>query len=198
MLSSNEDIDWVGILDENTELNLRVLGEYVKMKQGELSPKTTSLFMGHELTDEESTIIHHFSSSELRYPDTQAGIFLSRKLVLDLQEKYTGDPSLDFHIDPAYELTDFIKAQLGIELTNVKELCLREPKKAGDKCITYPRHPYSCIKRGDGGEQLKMLESVYTIVSTCQQYHNTRVEIVKKTWADLIPNLHFIRLTDKV
>ena len=47
------------------------------------------------------------------------------------QEKYTGDPSLDFHIDPAYELTGFIKAQLGIELTNVKELCLREPKKAG-------------------------------------------------------------------
>ena len=27
-------LDWVGILDENTELNLRVLGEYVKMKQG--------------------------------------------------------------------------------------------------------------------------------------------------------------------
>ena len=47
------------------------------------------------------------------------------------KEKYTGDPSLDFHIDPAYELADFIKTQLGIELTNVKELCLREPKKAG-------------------------------------------------------------------
>ena len=27
-------LDWVGILDENTELNLRFLGEYVKMKQG--------------------------------------------------------------------------------------------------------------------------------------------------------------------
>ena len=38
-----------------------------KCWSGELSPKTTSLFMGHELTDEESTIIHHFSSSELRY-----------------------------------------------------------------------------------------------------------------------------------
>ena len=67
-----------------------------------------------------------------RYPDTQAGLFLSRKLVLDLQEKYPGDPSLDFHIDPAYEFAAFIKQELEVELTHVPGLCLREPKKSGE------------------------------------------------------------------
>ena len=38
-------------------------------RSDELAPKTTSLFLGHELMDPEPSIVHHFSADKLRNKD---------------------------------------------------------------------------------------------------------------------------------
>merc|ERR1712013_506069 len=104
------------------------------------------LFLGRALKDTESSIVHHFASpGVLDYPDLEAGFFLSRKLVLDLEadlEKIAdGDKELkslfpsDFNIDPAYEFAKFLnKEGKGVELKNVDEICAKKSKKFN--CIT--------------------------------------------------------------
>ena len=84
-MESEKGIDWIALLSENTEVDLRTLNDVVQKKR--LRPVTESLFFGRALKDKDPTIIHHFdSASDLKYPDLEAGIFLSRKLVYDLWE----------------------------------------------------------------------------------------------------------------
>ena len=84
-MESEKVINWIALLSENTEIDLRTLNEVVQKKT--LRPVTESLFFGRALKDKDPTIIHHFESgSDLMYPDLEAGIFLSRKLVYDLWE----------------------------------------------------------------------------------------------------------------
>ena len=86
-MESEKGLDWIALLSENTEVDLRNLNEVVQKKK--LRPREESLFFGRAVKDENPTIIHHFDSAsrELLYPDLEAGIFLSRKLVYDLWEK---------------------------------------------------------------------------------------------------------------
>ena len=82
-LEAEPGIDWVTILNENTELDLQNLNHLVHKKMY-LKPREKSIFFGRGLQDSEPTIVHHFSQDKILYPDLEAGIFLSRKLVLDL------------------------------------------------------------------------------------------------------------------
>ena len=84
-MESEKVIEWIALLSENTEVDLRTLNDVVQKKT--LRPVTESLFFGRALKDKDPTIIHHFdSASDLIYPDLEAGIFLSRKHVYDLWE----------------------------------------------------------------------------------------------------------------
>jgi hypothetical protein len=51
------------------------------------------------------------------YPDLEAGIFLSRKLVFSLHERLTKNeaaPSHSFNIDPSYEFAKFLRTGCGL------------------------------------------------------------------------------------
>merc|ERR1719348_468646 len=150
-----EDIVWVAIINENTEIDLKNLNEAVKKYT--YNPKTEALFLGRGLKDETSTIVHHFDdfkSSGVVYPDLESGIFLSRKLVLDLSEELEfsidGAPKIfpsDFNIDPSYEFAKFLYkggSEEGVSLTHLEEVC---PKKGwSPRCISYPRQMNGCLK----------------------------------------------------
>ena len=84
-MESEKIIEWIALLSENTEVDLKALNAVVQTKK--LRPVSESLFFGRALKDKDPTIIHHFASaSDLMYPDLEAGIFLSRHLVYDLWE----------------------------------------------------------------------------------------------------------------
>ena len=92
-MESEKGLDWIALLSENTEVDLRNLNEVVQKKK--LRPREESLFFGRALTDKSSTIIHHFEMDlERLYPDLEAGIFLSRKLVYELWDKLKDRESL--------------------------------------------------------------------------------------------------------
>jgi len=200
-LENNQLVDWVAILNENTQLNLRALIAYAQQRKEELKPREERYFMGRALKDESPTIIHHFhmntEENTVTYPDHQLGIFLSRKLVLDLKDKTkAAAANLDFHIDPEFELAKFLltDSELGVGLTDVTQLCPKEPKRDQlvAPCVTHPRLDYKCLKNKEAEKQEEILQSVFAIVSTCSKYHKTRVPAIKQTWEDLIPNLNYI------
>ena len=113
-LEAEERLDWICLLNENTELDLKNLNDLVQKKS--LKPREDSLFFGRALQDMEPTIIHHFSQDKLLYPDLEAGVFMSRRLVLELWTRMKDAESLaqdshfpsDFNIDPAYEFAKFV------------------------------------------------------------------------------------------
>jgi len=193
-LEGEEKIEWVGILNENTELDIKGLGEYMGVVK-ELTPRKDNIFIGRGLTDSEPTIIHHFhmdtADSKLVYPDTDSGIFLSRALILNLKGKSKSTSEIDFNIDPSFELARFLKEELDVDLTNVDKLCSK--KKSAGACITYPRQEeYKCIRKKNLDQIEAMLNSLFVIVNTHSKFHGDRLSIVKETWADLVSNLHII------
>jgi hypothetical protein len=55
------------------------------------------------------------------YPDLEAGIFLSRKLVFSLHERLTkgeAAASHSFNIDPSYEFAKFLRTGCGLTTLN--------------------------------------------------------------------------------
>ena len=93
-MESEKVIDWIALLNENTEVDLRNLNEVVQKRK--LRPREEALFFGRAVKDESPTIIHHFdpTSRGLFYPYLEAGIFLSRKLVYDLWERLKNPENL--------------------------------------------------------------------------------------------------------
>jgi len=195
-LVADTSLEWVGVLNENTQIDLKALGEYAKHAKGKLKPAEDRLFLGRALKDAAPSIVHHFKTNTkektVLFPDPESGIFLSRKLVLDLATTPEAPREIDFNIDASFELADFLLAELGVQLTDVPELCSKEPKKAGKMCVSFPRNEYQCLKKRNLVGLEAVLDSVLVFVSTCEKYHTTRVPVVKETWADIFPNLHFI------
>ena len=194
-LEAEERLDWICLLNENTELDLRNLNELVQKKS--LKPREEALFFGRALKDKEPTIIHHFSQDKLLYPDPEAGMFLSRRLVMDLWRRMKDPESLaqdsqfpsDFNIDPAYEFAKFVYNEgEGVALENIAQICTQ--KAAG--CVTYSRNAYSCIKRSDTAGLQDILSNTLVAVKTCSKYHKDRLKAVKDTWAPLVENLLFV------
>jgi len=188
-LEADEALDWIALLNENTEVDLINLNDLVRKKS--FKPREEALFFGKALKDSDPTIVHHFSSDELLYPDLEAGIFLSRKLVYNLWQ--TGEPVLqqknfpnDFNIDPSYEFAKFVYNDgSGVMLENISEMCTK--KSAG--CITFSRKDYSCVKKSDTSSISEILSRTLIAVKTCQKYHNDRLKAVMDTWGPLVKHL---------
>ncbi len=103
---SRPETKWFAFLHEAAEVNLDLFKTIV-------SKYTTDyeIFVGHSLTDLDSTVTHHYDpSGQLAYPDFKAGFLLSKKLVNILADKLEDNPDSlsgfpsDFSIDASYEL----------------------------------------------------------------------------------------------
>ena len=195
-LEAEPGIDWVTILNENTELDLQNLNHLVHKKMY-LKPREKSLFFGRGLQDSEPTIVHHFSQDKILYPDLEAGIFLSRKLVLDLwklmssatPEKPNENFPSDFNIDPAYEFAKFLSKEMDVVLEDVPEICTQ--KTSG--CVSFSRNDYSCVTKTDTSTMKEILANTLVAVKTCTRFHEDRVKAVLETWAPLVTNLMLVR-----
>ena len=209
-MESEKGIDWIALLSENTEVDLRTLNDVVQKKT--LKPLTESLFFGRALKDKDPTIIHHFDSgSRLLYPDLEAGIFLSRKLVYDLWEILMREEDnlrqnkafpgrnlvigvtfhpvyLDFNIDPAYEFAKFLNIEANVQMQNIAEICT----KKAPGCMTFARREYFCVKNNDQHSIDEVLQDSLVAVKTCTKFHDERLEVVMKTWGGLVPNIELI------
>jgi len=195
---SEPDLDWVAILNENTEIDLRNLNEAVQTYA--YKAKEEALFLGRGLKDESSTIIHHFDSFEstgVVYPDLEAGIFLSRKLILDLgeelefsiDEKPMNFPS-DFNIDASYEFAKFLLKggpDKGVKLTHHDEICAK--KNSNPKCLSYPRQMNGCLKTSEkeGFRDILTPPRSRVMVKTCSKFHDSRLGVVRQTFGKHLP-----------
>jgi len=194
-LSSSPSVEWVAILNENTELNLRNLYAFSQTK-AEYKPREHKLFIGRGLKDAESTIIHHFDSFErsgVMFPDLDAGFFLSRALLEDISERILASkvPS-DFNIDAPYEFAKFVYQEgKGVSLTNLDEFCGNTKPKNPEKCITHPRSEYVCLKKKQTQSYEEILSKSFFAVKTCKEFHESRVSVVKNTWGKYPKNIQY-------
>lgn len=186
-LESVTDIEWVAILNENTDVDLRKLNEAVG--KYEFNSVEDPLFLGRGIKDSGSTIIHHFEPPGLLYPDLESGIFLSKKLITDLWTQLSENPDQfpegfpqDFNIDPAYEFAKFLSKN-GVKLTHIEEICAKRTS-ATKNCITSTRQDSICLKSSQTKDLLSILspEVTYIAVKTCAEFHNSRVPVVQNTW----------------
>ncbi|XP_059177419.1 beta-1,3-glucosyltransferase-like [Physella acuta] len=167
---------WVFICEEDTQVDIGGLSSLLQQYD-----PSQEYFLGRELRDQQTTIIHHFAfaddPSKFTYPDFRAGFVLSRALVVSLFKRFKkGKFKADFSIDPKHELSMFIWDNgVGTTLTNIKEFCSAD-KSSGSHCVT--RQPQ---KFPECGVPLKKQDLVVA-VKTCQQFHETRVPIVQATW----------------
>jgi UDP-glucose:O-linked fucose beta-1,3-glucosyltransferase len=200
-LEENPGVDFVGILRENTALNLGALGRYAQNNLGKNNPKEENIFYGKGLKDEAPSIVHHFHQNSeeetILYPDPEAGIFLSRHLVQQLSTKLP--EKQDFNIDAEFELAAYLLRNLEVKLTHIPELCSKAPSAGGASCITHPRiKDYKCLKTKEVEKSKDLLASIYTLISTVQKYHGTRVPKISETYGDLLPNAHYISDVEEV
>ncbi|KRX97600.1 Beta-1,3-glucosyltransferase [Trichinella pseudospiralis] len=83
-------------------------------------------FIGHALTDLSMTIIHHFSSEKLKYPELGAGFVISKATFNFAVElvKSKESSALMFIIDAMYELALLLhNNSFGVELTDEPMFC---------------------------------------------------------------------------
>jgi len=103
---SRPETKWFAFLHEAAEVNLDLFKTIVSKYKSDYE-----IFVGHSLTDLESSVTHHYDpSGELAYPDFKAGFLLSKNLANSLAEKLESNPDSlsgfpsDFSIDATYEL----------------------------------------------------------------------------------------------
>lgn len=189
-----EDIEWVAILEENTRVDLRNLN--IAVEKYRLDAIGESLFLGRGIRDSGSTIVHHFDHEELLYPDTESGIFLSRKLVLELDQELKNKEHgeffpKDFNIDPAYEFAKYLyRNGNGVSLTHIDEICTK--KISDKKCFTFSKQETSCLKSSQVPEMKSVLDVSLVAVKTCSKFHSTRVKVVQDTWGPLVPDIEYV------
>ena len=183
--------DWFVFLEESTDINVDEL-------PGLLSSHSPDddVFLGHALTDLDSSIIHHYDQpGEVKFPQTDAGFVLSRAVVERLRlefDKMKGQsPKFpkDFSIDPAYELAEALAHLFdgdevrAVTIENDTRLCLG----AEAKCAVHPRERPEC-KPEDVAE---LASSTLFAVKTCKKFHEERLTVVGETWAKAALNLKY-------
>ena len=198
-LEAEQSLEWVSLLNENTDIDLKNLNEAVEKYN--FKPIEEALFLGRGLKDTQSTIVHHFddfASSGVVYPDLESGIFLSRQLVLDLWEKVKDEEDIstnklfpkDFNIDPAYEFAKFVNNNgKGVALKHLEEICAK--KSSTIKCMTFPRLEYSCARISQKKKMAAILEDTFVAVKTCSKFHQSRMSVVKSSWGPLLPRVEY-------
>ncbi|CAF4957498.1 unnamed protein product [Pieris macdunnoughi] len=176
------DVRWVLFLEPHTAVRCGKLFEALAAadKQKDV------MWVGYPLSDDEPTIIHHFTHFEeleddggFVYPNFASGFAMKMGLiesVLDKMESGTVEIDADFSIDPAFELARLIygsRESPGPLLTRDLSFCV----VSMDNCATYPRQFDTC---GSVAE-----ESIYFAVKTWSAFHSTRARALKKTWGDM-------------
>ncbi|CAL1528770.1 unnamed protein product, partial [Lymnaea stagnalis] len=175
-LLKKKDFSWVFICEEDTRVNVQGLVTLLKSYNA-----SQHYFLGRELRDKQTTIIHHFAfaddPSQFTYPDFRAGLVLSITLIKHLHKRLqSGSLKLDFSIDPKHEFALFVWEQgLGTSLLHVEQFCSADDSLR-PQCIT--RQPQ---KFPECGEPVRK-QDLFVAVKTCKQYHETRVPVVKATW----------------
>ena len=157
-------------------------------------------FLGYRLEDKIHNIIHHFKDPhELGYPNFEAGFILSGAIIRQMSSSMAEyGKSLDwlpdtFSIDAQYELAQAIKSQ---DRRNVLKheplLCL----SYNETCAIYPQ---SDVNDCDSTEEtvLKLSRETLFAVKTCKKYHEERLPVIQKTWAEAALNvMYFSEVTD--
>ncbi|KAK6967804.1 beta-1 3-glucosyltransferase [Biomphalaria glabrata] len=167
---------WVFICEEDTRVDINALARLLQSKNA-----SKHHFLGRELRDHETTIIHHFAFSDnplqFAYPDFRAGFVLSISLVKHLHNRLNNEKlKIEFSIDPKHEFALFVWDEgRGTPLVGVKEFCSVDQSYSSG-CITR-----QLFKFPDCNEAIKE-EDLFVAVKTCEKFHNTRIPIVKATW----------------
>jgi len=78
-------------LNEAAEVNLELFKSIPGKYQTDYE-----IFVGHSLVDRDHSIIHHFDSSKLAYPDFKAGFLISKNLVQVLAKQVVRVGKLSF------------------------------------------------------------------------------------------------------
>ncbi|XP_072944485.1 beta-1,3-glucosyltransferase isoform X2 [Epargyreus clarus] len=183
------DVRWVLFVEPHTAVRCEKLFEALATADNQ----EDVMWLGYPLSDEEPTIIHHFTYFEeleedggFIYPNFASGFAMKMKLMNRLLHQIeSGDRKLeaDFSIDPAFELAQLIygnEENPGPLLTPDLSFCI----VSGDNCATYPRQFDIC------GSPIPE-ESIYFAVKTWSGFHSTRAKVVKKTWGRYVTNLQF-------
>ncbi|KAL0842465.1 hypothetical protein ABMA28_014561 [Loxostege sticticalis] len=183
------DVRWVLFVEPHTAVRCSMLLEALAAAD----KHKDTMWIGYPLSDEEPTIIHHFTFYEdleeeggFVYPNFASGFAMRMELVEVLLYKLeSGERKLeaDFSIDPAYELAQLIYgggSDPGPLLTPDHSFCI----VSGGSCATYPRQFDTC------GSAIPE-ESIFFAVKTWSGFHGTRARVVKKTWGRYVTHLQF-------
>ncbi|BFZ18317.1 hypothetical protein BsWGS_21356 [Bradybaena similaris] len=167
---------WILICEEDTRINVSLLVATLQSYNA-----SENLFLGRELRDQQTTIIHHFAfvdnPSQFAYPDFRAGFVMSAALVRHLHQKLqTSRVKADFSIDPKFELALFIWDEgKGTTLTHMPQFCSADESSDPNCATAQPGKFPDCGVPIDNSD-------LYVAVKTCQKFHDTRIPIVKTTW----------------
>ncbi|XP_028168035.1 beta-1,3-glucosyltransferase-like [Ostrinia furnacalis] len=183
------DVRWVLFVEPHTAVRCSQLLDALAAAD----QQKETMWIGYPLSDDEPTIIHHFTFYEdleeeggFVYPNFASGFAMRMELIEGLLYKVeSGERKLeaDFSIDPAYELAQLIYgggSDPGPLLTPDLSFCI----VSGDNCATYPRQFDTC------GSAIPE-ESVFFAVKTWSGFHGTRARVVKKTWGRYVTHLQF-------
>ena len=182
---------WVVFLSMDSEVNLEVLENVLKNHQ-------ENHFIGYALADKDHTIIHHFSEpNKLRYPHFGASFIMSGSLISEISVSMAEHGRdldwlpKDFSIDAQYELAKgLIERNERHALKHEPLLCL----KYEENCAIYP---VSDNCNANDENTIALSQKVLFAVKTCKKYHDERLPIIKKTWAEAAPNIkYFSEVTD--
>ncbi|XP_026747763.1 beta-1,3-glucosyltransferase isoform X2 [Trichoplusia ni] len=188
-LYKGSDVRWVLFVETHTAVRCQKLIEALAAADD----NNDVMWIGYPLSDEEPTIIHHFTFYEdleeeggFMYPNFASGFAMRLELMeILLKQIQSGSRSLeaDFSIDPAFELAQLVYgggSDPGPLLTPDLSFCI----VSGENCATYPRQFDIC------GSAIPE-DSIFFAVKTWSGFHATRARVVKKTWGRHVTNLMF-------
>jgi len=162
---------WAMFLEEGGEVNEKGLRKLLTA----YDPKKP-WFLGESVLDTSPAIIHHYSmDKEMVYPDRYKGFLLSRDAVKKIKNNLTQvKQKWSFHIDAIFEFSKFLREKLDLPLTMVSM-----PSKYKNYLENF-KAPIN-LQNND----------VVVGVKTCAMYHENRIPITKKFWANKVENIYY-------
>ena len=183
ILKQYPQLKWLFICEPHTRFNLPELLAFAE--------KTDDLYIGHGLYDSEPSIIHHYSLAlEDPYPDLTSGVLISEKVLSLFNQRFQSyKKPIDFIIDIKYEFNQLIKQLTNVNFTDRSDRFCNEKNT---NCLTWfnGEKDYSCPRTD------VQIEDLYIGIKTFIDYHQNRIEYLKKTW--LNNKLHYNFFTNAI
>jgi len=169
IITQYPQLKWLFICEPQTRFNLTELLAFTE--------KTKDLYIGHGLYDTEPSIIHHYSFSfDNPYPDFASGVLISRNVLSLFIERFKiYTKPIDFIIDIKYELNQLINELTDIKLIDRSDIFCNQYK---NNCLTWydGQYDYLCQRKDI------QLDDLYIGIKTFIDNHQTRINLLKKTW----------------